>query len=135
MATKFTRNTWKISQIYTGFKEQTLIVDRSYQRKKVWGPKDNVRLIETILLNLIIPEIFLWDSETAPDTGKTITHIVDGQQRINAIFDFIAGKFKLQKKYLLNDTIKEEYGDKEFCDLDDDIEVLEINKKFMEEKK
>lgn len=120
MATKFTRNTWKISQIYTGFKEQTLIVDRSYQRKKVWGPKDNVRLIETILLNLIIPEIFLWDSETAPDTGKTITHIVDGQQRINAIFDFIAGKFKLQKKYLLNDTIKEEYGDKEFCDLDDE---------------
>lgn len=120
MANKYTRNTWKITQIYNGFKNQTLVVDRSYQRKTVWGLKDNIRLIETILLNLIIPEIFLWDSETNPNTGETITHIVDGQQRINAVFDFIAGKYKLQKKYLLDDSIKEKYADKKFEDLDDD---------------
>lgn len=120
MANKYTRNMWKITQIFNGFKDQTLIVDRTYQRKSVWGLKDNIRLIETILLNLIIPEIFLWDSETDPDTGKTITHIVDGQQRINAIFDFISGKYKLQKKYLIEEDIKKKYGDKVFEDLDDD---------------
>lgn len=120
MANKYTRNTLKITQIYNGFKDQTLVVDRTYQRKTVWGLKDNVRLMETIILNLIIPEIFLWDSETDPNTGKTITHIVDGQQRINAIFEYIAGKYKLQRKYLLNESIREKYGDRSFEDLDDD---------------
>lgn len=94
MGNKFTRNTMKITAIYNGFKDGTLVVDRTYQRKTVWGVKDNIRLIETILLKLIIPEIFLWDFDTDPNNGATITHIVDGQQRINAIFDFIAGKYK-----------------------------------------
>lgn len=110
----------KITQIFNDFKNETLVVDRTYQRKKVWGDKDNVRLIETILLDLVIPEIFMWDYDTDPNTGKTITHIVDGQQRINAIFEFIAGKYKLQKRYLLDKKIKEEYSDKLFSELDDD---------------
>lgn len=110
----------KITAIYNGFKDETLVVDRTYQRKTVWGTKDNIRLIETILLNLIIPEIFLWDFDTDPNNGKTITHIVDGQQRINAIFGFIAGKYKLQKQYLIDTSIREKYGDKYFEDLDDD---------------
>lgn len=120
MGNKFTRNTMKITAIYNGFKDETLVVDRTYQRKTVWGIKDNIRLIETILLNLIIPEIFLWDFDTDPNNGKTITHIVDGQQRINAIFGFIAGKYKLQKQYLIDTLIREKYGDKYFEDLDDD---------------
>lgn len=120
MANKFSRNTMKISQIYNSFKEESLIVDSSYQRKKVWIAKDNVRLIETILLDLVIPEIFIWDYDTDPETGKTITHIVDGQQRINAIFDFISGKYKLLNKYLLDDTIKGKYSNKSFSELDDE---------------
>ncbi|MDD7520663.1 MAG: DUF262 domain-containing protein [Butyribacter sp.] len=119
MGNKFTRNTMKITAIYNGFKDGTLVVDRTYQRKTVWGVKDNIRLIETILLKLIIPEIFLWDFDTDPNNGQTITHIVDGQQRINAIFDFIAGKYKLQKKYLTDNEIIDRYGDKCFEDLDD----------------
>lgn len=110
----------KISQIYNSFKEESLIVDSSYQRKKVWMTKDNVRLIETILLDLVIPEIFIWDYDTDPETGKTITHIVDGQQRINAIFDFISGKYKLLNKHLLDDSIKEKYSNKSFVELDDE---------------
>ena len=73
MANKFSRNTMKITQIYNGFKDEELVVDRTYQRKKVWGDKDNIRLIETILLDLVIPEIFMWDYDTDPNTGKTIT--------------------------------------------------------------
>lgn len=120
MANKFSRNTMKITQIYNGFKDEELVVDKTYQRKKVWGDRDNIRLIETILLDLVIPEIFMWDYDTDPNTGKTITHIVDGQQRINAIFEYIAGKYKLQKKHLIDEEIKKKYADKFFYELDDD---------------
>lgn len=139
MPNKFSRNTMKITQLYNGFNEETLIIDGSYQRKKVWGIKDNIRLMETILLDLVIPEIFMWDYDTDPDTGKTITHIVDGQQRINAIFEYIAGNYKLQGKHLLDEEIKKKYSEKFFADLDDEskktiwsyeMSIVNLDKKF-----
>lgn len=143
MASKFTRNAAKISTIYKGFEEETLIVDSSYQRRKVWGLQDNVRLIETIILDLVIPEIFMWDCSTDPNTGRTITHIVDGQQRINAIFEFIAGHYRLQKKYLIDEDVKMNYGDKLFSELDDDVKkdiwsyelsIINLDKNFSKEE-
>ena len=121
MPNNFSRNSIKINDIYSKFDNEEWVVDKSYQRRKVWGIKDNIRLIETILLELVIPEIFIWDCDTDPTTGKTITHIVDGQQRINAIFEFIQGKFKLQSKYLISLDIQSLYGDLTFSQLPDDI--------------
>ena len=72
----------------------------------------------------MIPEIFIWDCDTDPTTGKTITHIVDGQQRINAIFEFIQEKFKLQSKYLISTEIKKLYGDLTFSDLPDETKKI-----------
>lgn len=143
MPNNFSRNSIKINDIYTKFNDEVWIVDKTYQRRKVWGIKDNIRLIETILLELVIPEIFIWDCETDPSTGKTITHIVDGQQRINAIFDFIQNKFKLQKRYLLSDEIKNEYDNFSFSDLPDEIKkkiwtyemsVVNLNSSFTKEE-
>ena len=71
-------------------------------------------------MGYIVPEVFLWPASVDPDTGDTVTHIVDGQQRITAIIDFIEGKYKLTKKYLLDDTIAEKCGDKYFTDLLDE---------------
>lgn len=121
MPNTFTRNYLKISDIYNKFKGDEWIVDSSYQRRKVWGIKDNVRLIETILLELVIPEIFVWDCDVDPNTGKTITHIVDGQQRVNAIFEFISDGYKLHSKYLLDEQIKAKYGDVVFSELEDSV--------------
>ena len=117
MANNFSRNSIKITDVYTKFKNEEWIVDPSYQRRKVWGEKDNVRLIETILLDLVIPEIFIWDNNTDPETGRTITHIVDGQQRVNAIFEFISDNFKLKSKCLLDENIKKQFGDLLFSNL------------------
>lgn len=120
MQFKFTRNTVRIKEIYEDFTKHSLIIDNSYQRRKVWMMQDNVRLIETILLNLIIPEIFLWPADINPDNGDRLTHIVDGQQRINAIIDFISGGYKLQEKYLLNEATYAEFSNKAFSDLSPD---------------
>lgn len=121
MTNNFSRNSIKINDIYKKFNDEEWIIDKTYQRRKVWGIKDNIRLIETILLDLVIPEIFIWDCDTDPSTGATITHIVDGQQRINAIFEFIQEKFKLQNKYLISDEIKDLYGNLTFSQLPDDV--------------
>lgn len=116
----FDRNKKTIKQIKDDFESGKLIIDSSYQRRSVWSAQDNIRLIETILMGYIVPEVFLWPASVDPDTGDTVTHIVDGQQRITAIIDFIEGKYKLTKKYLLDDTIAEKCGDKYFTDLLDE---------------
>ncbi len=115
---KFTDTRKSINEITSMFEEGSLIVDETYQRRSVWDEKDKVRLIETVLLKLVIPVLFFWKAETDPDTGKSITHIVDGQQRIKAICSFVNNEFKLKKQYLLDKDSIAKYGDKYFRDLD-----------------
>ncbi|MEK4701960.1 DUF262 domain-containing protein [Solibacillus sp. FSL R7-0668] len=125
MAFIFTRNTMELRDIYKKFNVGEYIIDDSYQRRKVWTEKDNIRLIETILLNLVIPEIFLWPSEIDHKTGDTITHIVDGQQRINAIVEFLSGAFCLKKAALISNEISDNYGNLYFDNL-----PIEVKKSF-----
>mgnify|MGYP002529480350 CR=1 FL=1 len=113
----YTDNRKSIRDITAMFSDGSLIVDESYQRRSVWSEKDKVRLIETILLNLIIPVLFFWKAETDPETGASITHIVDGQQRVKAVNSFINNEFKLKQQFLLDTIAKEKYSNKYFKDL------------------
>ena len=115
----FRRNTKTIQEINRDFTEGKLFADPSYQRRKVWNDQDKVRLIETILMELVMPEVFFWTTDRDPDTGLASAHIVDGQQRINAIVDFISGEFSLNERYLMNDQIKQCCGKKNFRQLDE----------------
>lgn len=124
MSDFFDRNTKSVKDIYDSFKNQKLIVDNSYQRRKVWIEQDQVRLIETILLNQIIPEVFFWSASVDPENGETITHIVDGQQRINAIVEFIDGGYCLNKKDLLVKELASIIGNKHFSELPNEYKKL-----------
>lgn len=127
----FSDNHKSIKEINTMFSSGSLIVDESYQRRSVWGEKDKIRLIETILLKLVIPEVFFWKAETDPETGESVTHIVDGQQRIKAISSFIDNDYKLKSQYLLDEEIKEKYGNKFFKDLDPEVKTAFWNYRLM----
>ena len=142
MPFNFDRDKKRLKDIYDDFEKEKLIVDHTYQRRKVWLPQDKVRLIETILMGLIIPEVFFWPAETDPVTGDRVTHIVDGQQRIVSILEFINNDFKLTEKHLLDKEIKEAYGGKDWYHLPDEAKdkiwdykllVVEIDRQFSKE--
>ena len=121
MSNLFRRNSLTIAEINKDFLATKLKIDKSYQRRKVWNDQDKVRLIETILLDLVMPEVFFWVAERDSDTGDAITHIVDGQQRITAIVDYISGEFCLTEKHLLDEGIKQKFANLYFKDLPSDI--------------
>lgn len=127
----FSSNHKTINEIHKMYGNGTLIIDNTYQRRSVWSEKDKIRLIETILLNLIIPELFFWPAETDPGTGESIIHIVDGQQRIKAITSFISNEFKLKKQYLMEDETKESYGNMFFKNLPAETRQAFWNYKLM----
>lgn len=84
-----------IKWIIDEFKNSNLYVDETFQRKSVWIRKEKISLIETIILGYPIPEIYLWETGTDPNTGNTKYSIIDGQQRIRTVSEFIENNLKL----------------------------------------
>lgn len=77
---------WFTSQVYNG----GLIIRPPFQRKPVWVQNQKSILIESVLLRLPIPEIYI---TTSVDPDGTTTHlVVDGQQRITSILEFVGAK-------------------------------------------
>ncbi|HAC16858.1 MAG TPA: DUF262 domain-containing protein [Bacteroidetes bacterium] len=66
---------------------------RPYQRRYIWKQYQATRLIESFLVGLPVPPIFLY---TDPVTEKF--NVIDGQQRLRTIQYFIEGHFGSEQK-------------------------------------
>lgn len=94
------------------------------QRNYVWDKTEASRFIESILLGLPIPSIFL----AKQDDEKLL--IIDGYQRIKSVFDYVSGIFSGDGKVfrLTNSKrINERWRGKSFTELSD-IEQRRISK-------
>lgn len=77
--------------------DSKLVIQPDFQRKAVWNPTSKVMLIDTILKKYPIPKVFI---QNTTEHGRTIRKIIDGQQRITAILEFVNNKFILDKPYI-----------------------------------
>ena len=57
-----------------------------FQRAFVWTGPEKSRFIESLILGLPVPNVFL-----AKDANTKSLNIVDGQQRLRSLRDFLAG--------------------------------------------
>ena len=64
-----------------------------FQRPAVWSRSQKQLLIDTILRGYDIPKLYWMKTSSKPDTYA----VVDGQQRLRAIWGFQAGKYSLPK--------------------------------------
>lgn len=94
---KILRNTLPISDIYNLMKGGELTINRSYQRGSgLWPDNSRSYFIDTILNEYPFPKVVLRQVVDL-HTKKSKREIIDGQQRLTTIRDFIDGKFKLTK--------------------------------------
>ncbi|MFC4732604.1 DUF262 domain-containing protein [Salipiger abyssi] len=70
-------------------------LDPSWQRGPVWSEPKKALLIDSILRGYDIPMIYLWDRGAGSQPYRY--EVVDGQQRLRAIWDFLDGDFPLSK--------------------------------------
>lgn len=87
-----------ILELYRQYRTAKLIVNRRYQRKLVWTKQEKAALIESVLLEYPIPLILLAEVESV-DEGETAYEIIDGMQRLNALFSFIENEFSTNGVY------------------------------------
>lgn len=64
-------------------------VSPRYQRRERWGLEKNSGLIESFLLNIPVPPIYLAEDEYG------VYSVIDGKQRVTAINKFLRGQFEL----------------------------------------
>ena len=105
------KNDRSLAEFNRWFEKGRLNVDPEWQRKYVWDNKRASKLIESFLIDLPVPVIYL----SMNDEGTY--EVIDGLQRLTSVFNFFGNKFKLQSLELLP-----ELNGKFFKELDTEIQ-------------
>ena len=81
-----TPNDFNVSTLFN-FVESGAIVIPGFQRHYVWDIKRASKLIESLILGLPVPQLFLYEE------GRNRFLVIDGQQRLMSIYYFIKQRF------------------------------------------
>jgi hypothetical protein len=73
-----------------GKKELRYKLDPEYQRRHRWSIERKSRLIESFLMNVPVPPVFLYERDLAR------FEVMDGRQRLTALSEFYGNKFALK---------------------------------------
>lgn len=98
-----TPNDFNISTIFSLI-DNGVIKMPPFQRNYVWDEKRASKLIESIILGLPIPQVFLYEQ------GKNSFYVIDGQQRLLSIYFFMKQRFPTKegkailRQYFTGDT-------------------------------
>ncbi|MCQ0030663.1 DUF262 domain-containing protein [Burkholderia glumae] len=97
----------ELIDIANDLQSRRLIKSPYFQRNLVWREIHKIDFIKTILLGLPFPQIFIAKGEIDLESMTTYACVVDGQQRLTAIQDYIRGEFSVDDKSF-NDLDKDE---------------------------
>lgn len=85
-----------VQEAYRLYRDEKLMVNRKYQRKLVWTLEEKQSLIDSILNDYPIPLILFAEKNAG---GESSYEIIDGMQRLNAIFGFVENEFATGGKH------------------------------------
>lgn len=107
----------QVTALHRNFQRGRLVLQPEFQRQFVWDRKKASRLVESVLLRVPLPIIYLSEQ---PD-GKE--YVIDGQQRLTSLFSFVDGKFPNGDPFKLTGlTAYKELNKKSFSELSDDLQ-------------
>lgn len=93
-----------VQRIYGNYRALRYIVNRRYQRKLVWTLDEKRMFIDSIISGYPVPIVLL--AERNSDT-HSLFEIIDGMQRLNAIFSFIENEYNVRDRYFDLNTMAE----------------------------
>ena len=91
-----TQNIRTIDDLVTLKKNGMLLANPEYQRGAVWSRPQQRKLIDSVMRGYPLPLIYLhYIKKQVAGMASEGLEIIDGQQRINALYDFAEGAFPL----------------------------------------
>ena len=95
--------------------------DPPYQRRgRLWSARDKAYLIDTIINGFDVPKLYMADfqfGQSSLNMTKTPYAIIDGKQRLEAVFDFFENKLVLNKDFKLRKDLEAQIGGLSLRDL------------------
>jgi len=89
------KNDRSLSEFYRWYGQKRLEINPEWQRQYVWDKKRASRLIESFLMDIPIPVVYLYKH----DSGNY--DVIDGVQRLTSVFNFFDDKLKLSSLELM----------------------------------
>lgn len=120
---KYTVRSREVVDLYSAIRSSRLTLSPYFQRNLVWRESHKRDFIDTILKGYPFPQIFLARGPINLNTLEASQAVVDGQQRLNAIKDFIEEKLDINGKTFkqLSDEVRESFLKYEVAVIDFDL--------------
>jgi Protein of unknown function DUF262 len=93
-----------VQAIYGLYRNESLLVNRRYQRKLVWSIEEKQSFLDSIVQGFPVPIFLLAETKYKQ---KDVLEIIDGMQRMNAINSFIENEYDLNGSYFDLNTMIE----------------------------
>ena len=108
-------NTQALSWFYGEYKKGALNLEPKYQRNPIWSIGQKCFLIDSLISDCPIPQVFLNIQTIGRGAArKTVYEVVDGQQRLRAILEFMEDDYSLvettAKSYPVSPVYKPHIG-------------------------
>jgi uncharacterized protein with ParB-like and HNH nuclease domain len=108
-------NTLAVSWFYGEQQKNALAISPKYQRNAIWSIGQKCFLIDSLISGCPIPQVYInIITEGLGKDKKTIYEVVDGQQQLRAILEFLNDEYKLvattAKSYPVSDLYKKHIG-------------------------
>lgn len=108
---------YTVAELADRFSRREVIINRSYQRgARLWPATAKIYFIDTILENYPFPKIYLYQSYDRAKR-KPIMEVIDGQQRLLTVIDFLNDKIRLSRA-------SKKFAGLLFSELPDDVQNL-----------
>jgi hypothetical protein len=94
-----------LSELHRWYGNGRLIIDPEWQRNYVWDKARASKLIESFLLDIPVPVVYL---------AKTVDNkyeVIDGLQRLTSIFNYFENKYELEKLDVFSELNKKLFKD------------------------
>ena len=103
-ALKVEKAFYSIFELKRKFEKSLIKLDADFQRDEVWNLKQKIELVESVLMGLPLP-IFYFNRD---EDGVLI--VVDGRQRLGALFDFMNDKYALKDLKVLSSNFEKKFS-------------------------
>lgn len=126
---KYNVRSRQLVDLISEIKRNKLILSPPFQRNLVWRTIHKIDFIKTILLGFPFPQIFLAKGELNAEELSTTSVVVDGQQRMNSILEFIENEYAVDGKFYkdLSKKERDEFLKYEIAIIELDMEADDSN--------
>jgi hypothetical protein len=119
-------NTLALSWFFGEYQKETLVLQPKYQRNPIWSVGQKCFLIDSLISGCPIPQVYININTSGTGAKKITTYeVVDGQQRLRTIIEYINGDWPLlggiEKSYPVSDEYLSQVN-RRYSDLPDRLQ-------------